>query len=223
MLKASGFVLTRNILPSDLPTPRKMHCNSFGSHLYRSRGEQLYSIEQPSTSGLKLQFQSQLPHRQGQSQLVCCALWKSCYRDWAWLNSESKPGCAHTGQNTCTGSGRLAKAWPCAERKGRRGLSAGLSGYVENAREAWGRLPADLILHLWFLLQHSAKDDSPYLQVVEELLAYWKLEDADDTLEELEEILIVSQSHTGSDIRRLDVTRFQALSGSADCSLHLTT
>lgn len=30
------------------------------------------------------------------------------------------------------------------------------------------------------------------LQVVEELLAYWNLEDADDTLEELEEVLIVS-------------------------------
>ena len=29
------------------------------------------------------------------------------------------------------------------------------------------------------------------LQVVEELLAYWKLEDADDLLEELEEVLIV--------------------------------
>ena len=29
------------------------------------------------------------------------------------------------------------------------------------------------------------------LQVVEELFAYWKLEDADDTLEELEEALIV--------------------------------
>ena len=28
-------------------------------------------------------------------------------------------------------------------------------------------------------------------QVVEELLAYWKLEDADDLLEELEEVLIV--------------------------------
>ena len=30
------------------------------------------------------------------------------------------------------------------------------------------------------------------MQVVEELLAYWKLEDADDSLEELEEVLIVS-------------------------------
>ena len=29
------------------------------------------------------------------------------------------------------------------------------------------------------------------MQVVEELFAYWKLEDADDTLEELEEALIV--------------------------------
>jgi len=30
------------------------------------------------------------------------------------------------------------------------------------------------------------------LQVVEELFTYWSLEDADDTLEELEEALIVS-------------------------------
>ena len=30
------------------------------------------------------------------------------------------------------------------------------------------------------------------MQVVEELFAYWSLEDADDTLEELEEALIVS-------------------------------
>ena len=34
------------------------------------------------------------------------------------------------------------------------------------------------------------------MQVVEELFAYWKLEDADDTLEELEEALIV-RSLTG--------------------------
>ena len=32
------------------------------------------------------------------------------------------------------------------------------------------------------------------MQVVEELLAYWKLEDADDSLEELEEVLIVSSA-----------------------------
>ena len=37
-------------------------------------------------------------------------------------------------------------------------------------------------------------------QVVEELLAYWKLEDADDSLEELEEVLIVSStSSAGQD------------------------
>ena len=34
-------------------------------------------------------------------------------------------------------------------------------------------------------------------QVVEELFAYWSLEDADDTLEELEEALIVSLSGLG--------------------------
>ena len=35
------------------------------------------------------------------------------------------------------------------------------------------------------------------LQVVEELFTYWSLEDADDTLEELEEALIVSSSWSG--------------------------
>ena len=39
-------------------------------------------------------------------------------------------------------------------------------------------------------LQHHYK--MYLMQVVEELFTYWSLEDADDTLEELEEALIVS-------------------------------
>lgn len=54
------------------------------------------------------------------------------------------------------------------------------------------------ILHLnWhqnlaFPLDFALRGFSGTTQVVEELLAYWKLEDADDLLEELEEVLIVS-------------------------------
>ena len=60
----------------------------------------------------------------------------------------------------------------------------------------WLCLSLHICCHLSTLLGKTCADLHRFgvLQVVEELFTYWSLEDADDTLEELEEALIVRQN-----------------------------